>query len=121
MAVRRLFQQPQHLRALLQLCHPELATRLDFRRVELIERSFVSEEYRQREADLLFRLPHRDDHGAVLVYILLEHQSQADRWMPLRLLSYMLAIWDEQRRRQRRGAPRLAPIIPLVFYTGKRK
>ncbi len=28
------------------------------------------------------------------IYVLFEHQSSGERWMALRLLHYMMAIWD---------------------------
>ena len=30
----------------------------------------------------------------VFIYLLLEHQSTVDPWMPLRFLRYMLEIWE---------------------------
>ncbi|MCX6358448.1 MAG: DUF4351 domain-containing protein, partial [Armatimonadetes bacterium] len=43
-----------------------------------------------------------------------------------RVLSYMVQVWDMQRQRWEQERPpaarrRLAPIVPLVFYTGKRR
>jgi hypothetical protein len=123
-SIRGLLRRPKHLRALIGLFDPDLAERLDFERLERIERSFVLEDYRQREADLVVRLPYQADAGQqeVIVYLLLEHQSTVDAWMPFRLLFYMLRIWDEERKRVEatdEGAG-LSPIIPAVFYTGTR-
>jgi hypothetical protein len=47
--------------------------------------------------------------------VLLEHQSERDPWMALRLLGYMTRLWEDQRREQ--GAP-LHPILPVVLYHG---
>src|ERR1051325_8633605 len=113
-SIRFLLRRPKHLRAILGVCHPELAGRLDFERLELIDRSFVLDDYRQREADLVVRVPYQTDAGSqdVIVYVLLEHQSTVDPWMPFRLLFYMLRIWDDERRRieSAGGAIRLSPI-----------
>ncbi len=61
----------------------------------------------------------------VWVYILLEHQSDPDPWMPFRLLTYMMALWESERRDQEErkvplGERRLSPILPIVLYTGQR-
>jgi predicted transposase YdaD len=122
---RSLLARPSRLRAILSLCRPDLVDRLDFERLELLDRSFVLHDYRQREADLVGRLPYRSPAGQqeVIVYILLEHQSAVDAWMPFRMLFYMLQVWDDQRGRVQAegGAARLSPIIPVVFYTGSPK
>jgi hypothetical protein len=132
-AIRFLLGRPERLRDILSLYDRELAARLDFQRLEPLDRSFILDDYREREVDLAVRLPYRSAAGSqtspgsaeseVIVYLLLEHQSTVDPWMPFRLLFYMLRIWDHQRIEiQAQGGPaRLAPIIPVVFYTGGRK
>jgi hypothetical protein len=57
-----------------------------------------------RESDLFFRLPflpdaEGDQEPPALVCLLLEHQSQPERWMPLRVLLYAVLYWRENRRR----------------------
>lgn len=48
----------------------------------------------------------------VQVWLLLEHQSRADPWMPLRLLEYQVGAWA--RRRRTAGAQGLPLVIPIV-------
>ena len=62
----------------------------------------------------------------VWIYVLVEHQSRPDRVMGLRLLSYMVQLWESQRRgwednKTPSNTRRLQPIVPIVFYTGKRR
>ena len=56
----------------------------------------------------------------MFLYCLFEHQRQVDAWMPLRLLGYMLRIWEEALRAQPK-AVRLPPIVPLVLYQGAQR
>src|SRR5579872_346189 len=121
-----LLESPENLRDLLRLVATEIAERLDFRRAERLNRSFIPDSLQKQEADLLFRVPYRDDKHEVWVYLLVEHQSKPDRLMGLRLLSYMVQIWETQVRawedaRTPKGQRKLHPIVPMVFYTGKRK
>lgn len=121
-----LLESSENLRGLMQIVAREIADRLDFSRAERINRSFIPDDLQKQEADLLYRVPFRDGTGEILVYLLLEHQSRPDREMGLRLLSYMVQIWDGQRRRWRDARTpvsrrKLHPIIPVVFYTGKRR
>lgn len=123
-SIRFLLQRPAHLAAIVRLARPELADRLDFEHLERIDRSFVLDDYRQREADLIVRATYRaeQEEREVLVYLLVEHQSTVDAWMPFRLLFYMTQLWEDQRRRvgPESESNGLAPIIPVIFYTGDR-
>ena len=122
-----LIRQREHLEALLRMVGGEIADALDFDRVEQLNRSFISDELRPQESDMIFKVPFRtptQGHQEVIVYLLIEHQSTVDRSMGLRLLSYMVQIWMEERRQgQEQESPlgewRLTPIVPIVFYTGK--
>jgi hypothetical protein len=50
-----------------------------------------------------------------LLYVLFEHQSTVDPWMPLRILEYMLRIWRAHLAEQPK-ARSLPPIIPIVLH-----
>jgi hypothetical protein len=103
-----------------------VADALDFGSAERVNRSFVPADLHKQEADLLYRVPFRTGKSEVWIHLLVEHPSKPDLWMNLRVLSYMVQVWDMQRHRweqerPRSGRRRLAPIVPLVFYTGKRR
>src|SRR5205823_3036174 len=92
-------------------------------------REFVLEDSRRRESDLFFRLPFRPPAEALgewaLVCLLVEHQSEADPVMPLRMLLYAVLFWESQWRTweagHEAGVPlRLTMVIPIVLHTGTR-
>jgi Putative transposase, YhgA-like len=124
-AIRDGLVHAQHLRALLRRVAPEIADRLDYARLEIVPRSYLLDDWRKREADILIRLPLLGGEGGeVLVCILIEHQSSADPVMPLRLLLYAVLHWEQQWRaweqRHDYGEPlRLTPILPVVLHTGQ--
>ena len=124
-SIRQTLQHPANLRVLVEQVVPHLADRFDFARRKLVDRLFPLEDWREREADLPFEVPFRvgDEGRWALVVILLEHQSDTDRFMPLRLLLFIVLYWDRQWREwlespQPREPLRLRPILPIVFYTG---
>lgn len=124
----RLLELPENVRGLLTPVARDIAERLDFSRATRVNRSFVPDDLHKQEAELLYRVPFREggNAGEVLVYVLLEHQSRPDRTMGLRLLSYMTQLWDTQRRayldaQTPAGQWRLFPVVPVVFYTGRRR
>ena len=92
---------------------PELLARVDLSSLTLESGSFVDEALRERHTDLLFSL--RLDGRDARVYLLFEHQSTPDAWMPLRLLRYMLRIWESC---VAEGATALPVVIPVVLHHG---
>ena len=128
-----LLEDPLNLRDLLRIHRPALVENLEFSQAERINRSFIPADLQKEECDLLFRVPFRlpsvenaagESPPSVWIYLLLEHQSRPDAMMTLRLLSYMLELWEIQKREwDDRNAPlserRLTPVVPFVFYTGE--
>ncbi|MBV9124246.1 MAG: Rpn family recombination-promoting nuclease/putative transposase [Planctomycetes bacterium] len=124
-AIRKLLENPQNLRDLLVAIVPDLAAHLDFEHLEPVDRSFLLEDWRGRESDLLFRIPYQTPEEAkpVVVCVLLEHQSAPDPRMPLRILVYAVLYWEREWKawedKHPPGEPlRLSPVLPVVFHTG---
>ncbi len=84
--------------------------------------TFVDQELRGSVSDLLFEVRHAGggEAGPQWLYVLFEHQSRPDRWMALRLLRYCCRIW-EARAPELPDEKFLRPVLPLVFYQGKRR
>lgn len=106
------FSQPQaaadELRCILP---PALVARMDLSKLSLEPGSFVDEALRARHTDLLYSVPL--DGRPARVYVLFEHQSTGEPWMALRLLGYMVHIWNSCLA----GDPeRLPVIIPVVLH-----
>lgn len=93
----------------------ELHARLDLKTLKLQPGHFTDEALWHSESDLLYTV--QSDDCTTLLYCLFEHQSTPDAWMPLRLLRYILGIW-EQYRKQNPTAKRLPPVLPLVLFQG---
>jgi predicted transposase/invertase (TIGR01784 family) len=105
----------------LQTHLPEAVSQaLNWATLKLLEGSFVDEDLRESEADLLYEVEHVSSETVLWVYILLEHQSTPDRWMRLRLLKYCCRIWDLSFR-DYPDQRDLRAIVPLVFYQGERR
>ena len=93
----------------------EIGSRLDWETLQLQPGTYTDEALRGCESDLLYAV--QIDQSPILLYCLFEHQSTPDAWMPLRLLRYILAIW-EQHRKQNPAADKQPPVLPLVLYQG---
>jgi predicted transposase/invertase (TIGR01784 family) len=90
----------------------------DFSRCEPVDKSFVSDEYRQRESDLIYRVALRGEE--FYIYVLIEFQSSVDRFMAVRVLNYLTSFYLDYARAHRH-VRRLPPIFPLVLYSGHRR
>ena len=124
-AIRQALPHPANLHAFLRQTVPSLADSFNCQRARLLQREFLLDDWRHREADLPFEVPYRlgDQELPALVYVLVEHQSAEDPAMPLRLLLFVALYWERQWRAwEQHAAPRpplrLSPVLPLVLYTG---
>jgi Putative transposase, YhgA-like len=96
-----------------------LARSIQWEALEFHPGSFIDEQLRGSEADLLFSVKGRS--GEVFLYLLWEHQSSASPLMALRLLSYMVRIWTQQVESQGQGVSvKLSPILPVVLAQDNR-
>jgi hypothetical protein len=127
--MKLLLEDPANVRDLLNLQDPSLAARIDFSAMRLVPTSFIGRDFRNVESDILLTAPLLRQGTAreavVWLYLLLEHQSEPDPWMELRLLDYVVQVFKAQQRQLGRGkhamsTPVLDPVVPVVFYTGTR-
>ena len=127
-SARWLLQDKENVRGLLEIVAGELVELIDFSQLAQINRSFIPDNLREQESDLVFSVPLQDtsETDELLIYILIEHQSTVDVTMGFRVLFYMVQIWDSQRREwESNNVPksqwRFRPILPIVFYTGEQR
>ncbi len=85
-----------NLQGVMELIAPELARHIDFEQVERIPTSFIPDNLRRQESDLLFRVPFLDPNTQqcreLWIYLLIEHQSTPDPSMGFRFLFYMTQV-----------------------------
>jgi len=119
---KAVFSQPKHaIDHFRRFLPAEVVAALDVDTASLVPGSFVDERLAELHTDLLFSvgLAGSANNGAeAFVYVLFEHQSSIDRAMPLRLLRYMMRIWDRWLETNGNYPHQLPPIVPLVLYHG---
>ncbi len=96
-------------------------SRLDFSTLEMVPAHYVSEELQQRESDVVWRLRYGPAGEWFYVYILIEFQSQVVRFMAVRVLAYIMLLYQDLI--QNKGLTRsrkLPPVLPIVLYNGLR-
>jgi len=92
---------------------PDLAARMQLDTLEQQKGTFISQEYRTHRTDVLYRV--QVDNKDAYLYLLIEHQSTVDSWMPFRMFCYMVRVLEWQHKKNQNQP--LAPIYPLLIYT----
>lgn len=86
---RQMVTQKEVARDFLQLYLPApFLSICDLNTLQLASGSFIEEDLRSSDSDILYSLQTR--HGAGYIYALIEHQSSPDKLMAFRLMRYML-------------------------------
>lgn len=116
---RRLFSQPEMLRALIVGMLPaEWVDLLRLDTLEPIPTDHIADRQMVRQGDLLWRVRRSDDDELYLL-LLLEHQARRDRLMSIRTLSYTALACETLVRRRLVPPNRALPaVLPIVLYSG---
>ena len=114
---KHLFSSPKVVRHLVEGFIPdEEIKRLDFSTLERMNASYVSEDLRERADDVVWRV--RTEEDWLYLYFLIEFQSGVDRWMAVRLMTYVGLLYQDLIKGGQITGRHLPPVLPIVFYTG---
>jgi len=118
-AYKLLFSEPEIIIDLLQgFVHEQWVEALDFSTLEKVSGSYISDDLRSRENDVIWRVKCYDHW--LYIYLLIEFQSSVDRFMAVRLLTYIgLLYQDLIKSKQFVGKRQLPPVFPVVLYNGE--
>ena len=88
---RAVFSDAKETADLLRSALPrDVSDKVHWDSLRLIDGTFIDDALRESETDLLFEAGYGDKVRPVRLYLLFEHQSTPDAWMPFRLLKYCL-------------------------------
>ncbi len=88
---------------------------LDFESCQTIDKSFISEHYKETESDLLYKVGLKERE--IYIYILIEFQSTVDDFMALRVLNYITNFYMDYLT-SNKGVKKLPAVFPIVLYRG---
>ncbi len=96
----------------------DLVAKFDFSTISSEKISFINSDLEEVMADAIFSLGLKEKNSEhCFVSILLEHKSYIDPPVPFQMGMYMMGAYLEMLRNK---IP-LRPVIPFLFYQGKRK
>lgn len=115
-AYKILFAHPQMVRELLEgFVGGAWLAQVDFRSLERVSEHYVSDDFRARTDDIVWRVR----CGGQYVYLLLEFQSSVEPFMAVRVLTYVgLLYQDLVRARKNECDGELPAILPIVLHNG---
>jgi hypothetical protein len=116
-----LFSTPELVRDLIIGFVPdEWLHRLDYSTLEKVPGTFVSEDFRDRADDIVWRVKVGGEW--VYLYLLIEFQSRVDKYMALRVMVYVgLLYQDLIKRGEVLADGRLPPVLPIVLDNGSQR
>ncbi len=100
---------------------PPWVDRLDFSTLEMVPAHYVSDQLEQRESDAIWRLRYGPAGDWLFIYILIEFQSSVLRFMAIRVLTYIMLLYEDLISKKRlTKSGKLPPVVPIVLYNGSR-
>lgn len=91
---------------------------LDFSTLEKVGSGYVSDDLRNRESDVVWRLRWSRSERWIYVYLLLEFQSTVDPFMAVRVMTYVGLLYQDLIRQRLTPSGKLPPVLPVVLYNG---
>jgi predicted transposase/invertase (TIGR01784 family) len=116
-----LFSEPQIVIDLLEgFVHESWVNKLDFTTLEKVPTSFITDDLRVREDDIIWRVKQKDTW--VYIYLLIEFQSTIDPFMAVRVPLYTLLLYQDLiKTKQITKNKLLPPVFPVVLYNGSKR
>lgn len=114
-----LFSHPKMVKDLIEsFVKEDFKKEIDFKTLKPYKGSFVSKSFKNRETDVIWEVNIKGKSS--FIYILVEFQSTVDKYMSLRLLTY-ICLFYEHLLREREELKMLPSVFPIVLYNGDDK
>lgn len=118
---KRFFSHPRMVRDLLRgFLREEWVSWADLGTLQRVSSSFTHGDLRQKHGDMLWRFNARPGKDWIDFYLLLEFQSTPDRFLSVRLMSYVSGLLEDLLKRRELAPGRSLPLVlPVVLYRGR--
>ncbi|MDR2971354.1 MAG: Rpn family recombination-promoting nuclease/putative transposase, partial [Bacteroidales bacterium] len=123
--LKELFRNKKAFISLLKDCVKEdWINDLDEDSLRLSNTSYILQDFKKKEADIVYEATLNNGKQRVVFYLLLEIQSEVDYRMPYRLLLYIVEIlrfyYNNSDANERESKDIKFPaVFPIVFFSGK--
>ncbi len=115
---KKLFSNHVFVRQLLtSFVNEDWINNIEYSTLEKIDKSFISDEFAERESDLIYKAKYKGKE--IYIFILLEFQSTVDRFMSLRMLRYIIELYEDLVKNLKLKT--LPAVFPVMLYNGEKK
>jgi len=116
---KRLFKNRTIFRQLLETFVPmDWVKELDFDTCERLEKSFISEHYKETASDIIYKIKLKKKE--IFIIILVEFKAKVERFTCLNILNYITNFWMDYVESTPK-ARMLPPVFPILLYNGDSK
>ncbi|MEA3496553.1 MAG: Rpn family recombination-promoting nuclease/putative transposase [Bacteroidota bacterium] len=95
--------------------NPNIVENLDLNTLKIDNTEYLDNHLNSSFSDLVYNCKYGKTD--IKISLLFEHKSQPEKFPHFQLLGYMLQIWKLQIKQNEE----LTPVIPIIFYHGKKK
>jgi hypothetical protein len=96
---------------------PNFVSQVDLKRIRPAPTHYIGAQGDERIVDLVFQCPLKTGDGSLMAVIIFEHQNASLKAIPEKLIRYISAIWDAERKE---GKKVLSAPYFIVLRTGKK-
>lgn len=115
---KKFLTDPESAKLFLELyLDKKVLAKCNIKTLKIESGSYIDDDLRKRFSDIVYKLELKDKTSCVYVYVLVEHQSSAEKLMPLRILRYQLEIIQNHIDKHKVD-DNLPLVVPIVFYNG---
>jgi predicted transposase/invertase (TIGR01784 family) len=115
---KKLFSNTEMVRQLLtSFVKEDWVTRIDYSRLQRVDKSFITDEFAGRESDIIYKAFFKEKE--IYIFILLEFQSTVDRFMSLRMLRYISELYEYLIKNYK--IKTLPSVFPVMLYNGEKR
>jgi predicted transposase/invertase (TIGR01784 family) len=115
---KKLFANKKAVALLLNsFVHEDFVKDLDFDTLERMDKSFVTDAFKEKECDVIYKV--RFNKNDVYIYVLIEFQSTVDKYISLRMLRYITEFYEYTLQQSK--VDKLPAVFPVMLYNGDGK
>jgi len=112
---KKLFSNPLLVEELLRFfVHERFVDELDYSTLERLDKSFVTDQFKEKESDLIYKIKFRGTD--LYIFLLIEFQSTVDNYMAVRMCRYEMEFYEFLV--QNKEDEQLPAVFPLLVYNG---
>ena len=116
---KKIFSHKDSVKQLLEyFIEEDFVNELNFDKMTKLNKSFVTDQYKEKEADIIYKIDFRDSQ--MYIFLLIEFQSTIEKFMALKFLRYICEFYQDLIEHNK-NLIKLPAVFPIVIYNGEQK